>query len=206
MNADHQDSLVRYLEHYCQLSSYSASHAQMRDIRFDSMTISSGPQHHQIAIQPPLTAWAEVRPRVVAMDAEALKGLDRSSITVKRYDKPYGFMAAIMVACICTYIAFSRRANFEKGSLLYTLLLGYVPTFSNFCWTIQPWVIYPMVIIHVAEMVYFSRGRLRRYNVPRFSVVWWKWVASNFLEGSGAFIRFDGVVQEEERRRTNARH
>ncbi|KAK3173077.1 hypothetical protein OEA41_006406 [Lepraria neglecta] len=78
MNADHQDSLIRYLEYYAGLSSFSARNAQLTDITFDSLTIEySHEQAHRIPIKPPMTAWSEARPRVVEMDMVATRGLGR---------------------------------------------------------------------------------------------------------------------------------
>ena len=207
MNNDHQDSLIRYLEHFCGLSSLSARNAFVQDINFDTITIAtSSGKGHVIPIKPPIAAWSDIRPRVVAMDAEAIAGLGRSAITVKKYVKPYGFMLVVFVACILTFINFSRRSNFERGSLLYETILKYVPWFAKFCWNIQPLVIYPMVLLHGSEAIYMARGRLVKHNVPLASPLWMEWVMSTFIEGYGSFVRFDDAVKKEEKRRANAKH
>ena len=113
MNTDHQDSLIRYLEHFHCVSSFSARNAHLEDITFSSLTIKSSGRNYTIPIKPPMTAWSEARPRVVAMDAEAVEALARSNITVKKYVKPYGFMLVVYIACLLTFIGFSRRANFR---------------------------------------------------------------------------------------------
>ena len=53
-----------------------------------------------------------------------------------------------------------------------------------------------MFVIHSAEAVHMVTGRLRRYQVECFSGVWWEWVADNFFEGAGAYVRFDEMVKE----------
>lgn len=207
MNADHQDSLIRYLEYYAHLSPFAARNAKLTDITFDSMTIASSINNvHNVRIKPPMTSWSEARPRVVAIDAEAVKGLGRSSVTVKRYKGPRGWMTVVMVVCVLTFVAFARRGNFLPGSLLYDGLLRYVPGFAKFCWMVQPLVFYPMLAGHAVEAVHMERSRLRKHTVRMFSRTWWMWVISNFVEGLGAFVRFDEVVRDEEERREKAKH
>ena len=199
MNADHQDSLIRYLEYYAHLSPFAARNAKLTDITFDFMIVASGNNNvHKVSIKPPMTSWAEARPRAVAMDAEAVKGLGRSSVTVKRYKAPRGWMTAVMVICALTMLAFVRRGNFVPGSLLYDGLLSSVPGFAKFCWTVQPLIFFAMPTAHAAEAVHMERSRLRKHTVRMFSRTWWMWIVSNFVEGVGAIMRFDEVVREEE--------
>ncbi|KAI4141664.1 MAG: hypothetical protein L6R39_005239 [Caloplaca ligustica] len=127
MNSDHQDSLIRYLEHFCHLSSFSARNAKLERVTLDSLSISTGNGNSYLfPIQPAMNAWSEARARFADLDAQALEGLGRSDITVKKYRKPTGFMAVVFAAVLLTYIAFSRRSNFQPGSSLYNMLLGHV--------------------------------------------------------------------------------
>jgi len=209
MNADHQDSISRYLEHHHSVSSFGSRNAYLSNIDFTSMTVLPSPNSskaYKIAISPPMTSWSEARPRVVEMDAEATAALGRSAVTVKKYTPPRGFMAIVWIASFVTFIAFSRRANFRNGSWCYDGLLKYVPSFGDFCWRIQPLVLYPMVVLHATEAVYMERSRLRRHTVRAFGRVWWTWLFSTFVEGIGAFLRFDQTVKEEEERKAKARH
>ena len=171
------------------------------------MTIASSNHNvHKLPVKPPMTSWAEARPRAVAMDTEAVKGLGRSSVTVKRYKGPRGWMTAVMVISALTMLAFVRRGNFVPGSLLYDGLLSSVPGFAKFCWTVQPLIFFVMPTAHVAEAVYMERSRLRKHTVRMFSRTWWMWMVSNSVEGAGAFVRFDEVVREEEEKREKAKH
>ena len=207
MNADHQDSLIRYLEYYAGLSSFSARNAQLTDITFDSLTIEySHEQAHRIPIKPPMTVWSEARPKAVEMDTVATRGLGRGSVTVKRYKEPRGWMTAVMAVVVVTALAFSRRANFEPGSILFWAVLQYTPSFANFCWMVQPLVIPLIIVIHGTELWHFERSRLRRHTVRVFSRTWWEWAVSNLVEGFGAFVRFDEVVREEEEKKAKAKH
>lgn len=207
MNKDHQDSLIRFLEHHAHISSRSARNATLADITLNSLTIiSSNRSRHVIPLEPPMKSWSEARERMVAMDQVALRGLGRSDITVKKYKRPKGFLAVVFVAAGCTIVCFSRRSNFLPGSRLYDSVLRHVPSFARFCYDIQPFLLYPVLAIHVSEAVWMETTRLEKHNVPRFSKLWWKWVLSTFVEGVGAFIRLDMIVKEETEKKEKTKH
>lgn len=63
-----------------------------------------------------------------------------------------------------------------------------------------------MVGVHSVEAINFERTRLRKYNVPRFTKLWWQWFVSCSIEGVGSFRRFDAVVKKEEEKKAMARH
>lgn len=207
MNTDHQDSLIRYLEHFCHVSSFSARNAKLADITFDSLTIlASNGKPHTIPIKPPMTSWSEARPRVVAMDAEAVAGLNRSNITVKKFRGPKGVMGVVFVAAAVTFVVFSKRSNFEPGALVYDTVMRHVPNFNKFCHTIQPLVLYPMIALHSWEAYNMDQTRLEKHSIPRFSKLWWKWIFMTFIGGIGLFKSFDSIVEEEEAKKANANH
>ncbi len=207
MNTDHQDSLIRYLEHFCHVSSFSARNAKLADITFDSITIlASNGKPHTIPIKPPMTSWSEARPRVVAMDAEAVAGLNRSNITVKKFRGPKGVMGVVFVAAAVTFVVFSKRSNFEPGALVYDTVMRHVPNFNKFCRTIQPLVLYPMIALHSWEAYNMDQTRLEKHSIPRFSKLWWKWMFMTFIGGIGLFKSFDSIVEEEEAKKANAKH
>jgi hypothetical protein len=208
MNKDHQDSLVRYLEYFCGVSSFSARNARLDDVTFIALTIVASENKYEVSIEPPITDWSQVRQRVVDMDAEAVAGLGRSNTTIKikNYVKPYGFMLVVFVAAFLTFVNFSRRENFRPGSLLYDNILRYVPQFAKFCWTVQPLVIYPMILLHGGEAIHMARSRLAKYHVPVGSRLWLTWVCGTFIEGYGSFVRFDALVEDEIKRKAKASH
>ena len=207
MNADHQDSLVRYLEHFCSLSSSAARNAKLDDISLKSLTVlSTNGSAHIIPINPAMTSISEARGRVVAMDAEAINGLQRSDITVKRYVRPHGWTAVVFLSAAFGFLWFSRRSNFLPGSLLYDNLLRHTPWFAQLCYTFQPLAIITMDILHGSEATYMATSRLRKHTVPTFSRLWWTWVASTFIEGVGAFTRFDELVTEETKKKEKVKH
>ncbi|KAI9791809.1 MAG: hypothetical protein M1816_003354 [Peltula sp. TS41687] len=208
MNEAHNDTLTRYLEHYNRLPQPTISHATLSDLTLEYMILLSGgapspdsQSRYYIPFNPPLESWDDVRERLIAMDHAALAGLGRSAITVDRYVPPRGFHAVVMAACVCTYLAFYKQANFLPGSWLYDYLLGGVPSFAAFGRRIQP-VLFPvMLAVHTTEAVWLDRSRLRRFNVPRLRKLWWLWMGSNFLEGYGAFQRLDRLVERLEGRK-----
>ncbi|KAL8865997.1 MAG: hypothetical protein Q9174_006564, partial [Haloplaca sp. 1 TL-2023] len=69
-----------------------------------------------------------------------------------------------------------------------------------------PILFYPIVALHGSEAIYMEQTRLKKHTVPRLSSLWWKWIGSTFIEGKGAFIRFDKVVKEEEEKKAKAKH
>ncbi|KAH0125964.1 hypothetical protein KCU67_g17526, partial [Aureobasidium melanogenum] len=79
-------------------------------------------------------------------------------------------------------------------------------SFARFCWTIQPFIWYGMLAIHGAETWYMARGRLRKHNINIRSRVWWLWTATTFIEGVGAYNRFDKLVQKKRAEKDKQKH
>jgi hypothetical protein len=69
----------------------------------------------------------------------------------------------------------------------------------------QPIVISLMVSIHLVEVAVMATRRLKPHGVPTFSSLWWTWTVSTFIEGFGAFQRFDKIVQEEKAKKEQAK-
>ncbi|KAL8708534.1 MAG: hypothetical protein Q9220_006587 [cf. Caloplaca sp. 1 TL-2023] len=207
MNADHQDSLIRYLEHFCHLSSFRARNAKLDNVTLDSLTISTGQsKSYLVPIHPAMTSWTEARTRFAALDGEANKALGRSDITIKEYTRPRGFSAVVFVIACINFVAFSTRSNFHPGSLLYDNVLRHAKGFANFCSIIQPALITFMVVVHSIEVVYMGLGRMKKHSVPTFSKLWWQWMLDTSIEGVFAFMRFDGLVKKAEEKKANANH
>lgn len=178
--------MVRYLEYYHKLPGYKAYSGAISDVSLDALVFSCGHETYTTPFQPPLTSFREVRERVVQMDKDCLAGLSRSDITVQEFVPSHGPYLALFLTVTATFVAFSTRANFESGGLV----AAFVPkAFAHFCWTIQPFVFYPMVLIHGCEAYYMATGRLRRHSVNMRSKTWWQWVGTTFIEGVGAFNR-----------------
>lgn len=203
MNANHQDSLVLYLQAYCHVSARDSKSAQLEDISLSDLVISAdGVRYSVPIIDPPMKSLSETRSRVVAMYQDSLQRLGFSDIPIKEYRAPRGHHLVIFTVCLATYIGFARRSNFLPGSILYESLgLEKVPSFTQFCYDIQPLLLPAMVGIHVLEAGLLAVVRLRRHRVPFLSGVWFAWMASTFIEGFGAFQRTSQMVKEERTKR-----
>lgn len=153
-----------------------------------------------------MTSWADARGKLVALDATATAGLNRSKITVKKYVKPTGFMAVIHFLVVSTFAVFCRPANFEPGSWLYDYVWVYIPGFARSRHWMQLLLLFFMFGVHGVEALWMIKGRLRKHTVPTFSKLWCAWVLSCFFEGAGSFVRFDKIVEEETRRKEKLKH
>lgn len=67
-------------------------------------------------------------------------------------------------------------------------------------------ILWPVLVIHVAEAAYMDLGRLRRHSVARGGWLWWRWMVGAFAEGFGGFLRLDDWVRTEEERKEKQRH
>ncbi|KAJ4297697.1 hypothetical protein N0V90_005592 [Kalmusia sp. IMI 367209] len=208
MNADHADSVRRYLEAFKQKSFYQVRDARLTDVTLNDMKFNCSGQQVIIAFDPPMKSLREARERLVQLDKDALEALGRSDITVTKYIPPYAahfLHVANFTQCLLTYIVFSRRANFKPGSLLYDNLLANFPRFSNFCLTIQPYLLAIMLGIHVLESVSMSR-KLRRHGVTPYDGIWWAWIGSCFVEGKTSFMRLDALIEEKRKEKEAKKH
>ena len=115
-------------------------------------------------------------------------------------------MAVVAYVVIINLCVFPRRSNFQPGSLVYDNILVYTPGFARFCLFMRPLVLFLILLLHPGETVYMHLRRLRKHTVPTFSGLWWKWILSTLVEGYGAFVRFDRIVAEEERKKATAKH
>ena len=211
MNADHSDSLIRYLRHYHGLSSLAARNARLAAIALDSMTISTSslpfsPTTYQVKLDPPLSSWAEARARLAEMDGESCRGVGCSNVTVKRYAPPTGFMLFSFAYCAWLYVTFSTRSNFLPGSLYHSIVFQHMPGFARFCHSVQPFVFFSLFLIHLGEAVYLARTRMEKHTVPMFSRLWWTWFISDVIEGFTALLRFDAIVKEEKLKKERQKH
>lgn len=200
MNADHQDSLALYLQVYCKVAGRDACSAQLEDISLHDLVIRAKGTRYSVPLSPPMGSLSETRSRVVAMHRECLERRGLSDIRISAYRPPRSLHhITVFAVCLATYVAFSTASNFLPGALFYEVVgLRRVPGFARFCFRIQPILLPLMVGIHVLEASLLAVKRLRRHRVPALSRVWWAWVVSCFIEGFGAFQRFDQMVREQQ--------
>ncbi|KAJ5861048.1 uncharacterized protein N7529_008358 [Penicillium soppii] len=198
MNADHQDSLVLFLQAYCRISTSQAKTANLEEITLSNLIVTARGTRYSVPIDPPMKDYSEARSRMVAMHKESLKRLGRSDVTLSEYRAPRGVQAVIFGLCLFTYASCFRRSNLLPGSFVYEYF-GYkfVPDFAHFVYNIQPWLLPGVLGIHVVETILLAITQLKPLGVPVFSGLWCKWVASCFVEGFGAFQRIKQIVKEE---------
>lgn len=193
-NCSNIAQVIRYAEHYGNVSRYTSRKATMEDITLNKITLSAGGRIISIPLDPPLKSFSEARERVVKMDQDCVQALGRDSITVKEYQAPKGFGAVIFATCFSTFILLSRPEN-------VSFVFQMVPGFAAFVLKIRLLVLFPMLAIHVFEAFLMSR-KLQKHSVPLFSNVWWAWVASCFVEGYGSFRRYGFNIQHHNKKLT----
>ena len=218
MNADHHDSLVRYLEHIHAVPSRIARHATLTSISNSHLQISTTPtisafsknnENYVIPLEPPLKDLSQARERLVAMDHEAIKALGRDEITVKKYVPPHtGFQIAAFCTTVSIMFFFSSRRALDPTNPhgLFFPIASRFPDAFGFLARVQGKVFWSLLGVHVLECVQLDRTRLTKHSVPRGGGVWWAWIASNFIEGFTAPLRFDAYVRREKERKAAATH
>jgi len=210
MNNDHAESLSLYAQHYLQLSPRASQHAQLKDITLNGMTIlTSSGQTHTIPFNPPMSSFADARPRVVEMDQASRRALGISSIKVDRYippTSPLHIFVFLVGGFMFSQFALYRYLNPSSAPFYYNTILSYFPGGAEtFKWLVRTLAI-PVLLIHFGEAYMMDRTRLRRFNVPRGSALWWKWVVSCFIEGYGCWVRIDKEVRRKEKEADKAAH
>ena len=182
--------VARYVENYANVSRFRSASAEIKDVDISKMTIYAGNRPYYVYFIPPLADLKEARERLVQMDKESLKRLNRSSVTLKAYlppKKPFHvFMFGMLLGF---YMLYSRKDNLYPGSTPYELIFKHLPKFTDFAIWARPFVFYPVLGIHIVEVV-FMTFKLEKHSMPLFSKAWWAWIASTFIEGVGAFQRY----------------
>ena len=208
MNNDHADSLSLYLQHYSKLSARTAKGAVMTDISLSAMTFqATDGKTHIIPLKPPMKSFADARTRSVDMDREARSALDISPIKLTSYLPPRK-PAHIIVFSLCAmaYINFATKHLMVPGTLFYDKILLWWPGGPEAYIGLVNKVFYPMLAIHFTEAFLLDRTRLRKYGVERGSALWWKWMASVFIEGWGCWDRIAAEVKRKTQESEKAQH
>jgi len=206
MNADHHDSVIRYLEHYHLLSPFSAYNGTIKDISLHNLTLLCSGTVYETPFEPPMTSYREARERLVEMDKDCVTALKRSDVTVKEFIPPWKTTASSInfPLCLATFLAFSFRSNFDAGTGLFTPLIP--EGFRAFCWAIQPWLLTFLQVVHTIEALQMARSRLAKHNVNIRNPIFWLWTASTFVEGITCFKRFDGMIAKKEGEKASQKH
>ncbi|KAK0626377.1 hypothetical protein B0T14DRAFT_423548 [Immersiella caudata] len=221
MNKDHRLDLQHILQHYNSLSaSQIAEEPLMVDIDLHSITCTMGKDTHVIQFKPPMASWDERRTRLIEMTMKAREALGvvtpegegshgegdhggghghgaEGRVTVDEYLAPQGkdWIAFVGVCAYwVSYFLVKGGLIVEGGKLWEALEVVFPGGAGGFEWLVET-ILVLVVGIHVVEMWWFDRTRGVKYGVRRGSAAWWLWMGSVFLEGMGAFLRFDGIVR-----------
>ncbi|KAH7398859.1 hypothetical protein DE146DRAFT_509991 [Phaeosphaeria sp. MPI-PUGE-AT-0046c] len=209
MNADHQDSIRRYLEAYSKESVFQTRNAQMIDINLNEMKFTCNNRQHTITFDPPLNSLREARERVVQLDKDALQILGRSDIAVNRYIPPTTNPAHLMnfSACLLSYLFLPIPAIWQPGSILYDTLLHHVPWFASFVAQVGWWIVVVFMIpLHTAEAGFMARRLRTKHGLTPLDGMWWAWTVSCFVEGITSKWRLDGLVDAKRREKDAKKH
>ena len=208
LNNDHQKSLSYYLQHYKKLSSSVAYKPLVTDITFDALTIKTrGGESYPIPFNPPMKSWADARQRTVDMDGEARSALDISPIAITAYEPPLSPVhLTVFGLCIFTFVIFVTRNKIVPGTWFYDNVLPWYPGGPKWFLWIARVIALPVLGIHMGETYWLDRTRLRRHGVERGTALWYKWVASCFIEGMGCFQRIDATVKRKTLEAEKAKH
>ncbi|KAJ4994315.1 hypothetical protein SVAN01_00144 [Stagonosporopsis vannaccii] len=207
MNADHHDSIRRYVEAYASKNPRQSHSAQMTDIDLNQMKFSCDGQTSTINFDPPMKSLRESRERLVQMDKDTLQILGRSDITITRYIPPYVKPGHLFnfTQCLLLFMLLPRGANFRPGSLLYDNVLFIVPAFARLVLQVR-WIVLPLMLaIHVTE-AYIMTNKVKRHGLSSADALWWMWVGSSFVEGITSFWRLDGLIAEKQREKDAKKH
>ncbi|CBX93405.1 hypothetical protein IAQ61_009098 [Plenodomus lingam] len=207
MNADHHDSIRRYVEAYASTSMLQSRDAQMTDIDLNHIKFKCGGQESVITFDPPMKAMREARERLVQLDKDALHVLGRSDITITKFVPAYVKLGHLwnFTQCLLCYLLLPRPANFKPGSLLYETLLYPIPAFAEFVARTAWLVLTIMVPIHLFESGLMAR-KLARHGCTFLDTVWWKWVGTCFVEGITSFWRLDELINEKQKEKDARKH
>ncbi|KAL1792972.1 hypothetical protein ACET3X_009479 [Alternaria dauci] len=178
MNADHHDSIRRYVEAYASKSMFQSRLAHMVDIDLNQMVFSCGGQQAVVAIDPPMKTMREARERLVQLDKDALQTLGRSDISVTKFVPAYTHPAHLW--------------NFTQCFASFVAGIG---------WTVFVW----MVPIHAVEVLIMAR-KLAKHECTFMDAVWWKWVGTCFVEGFTSFLRLNALIEEKRREKEAKKH
>lgn len=175
----------------------------MADINLDEMVLVCSGKTYRIPFDPPMSSFRDARERVIETDKECRQELGKSDITIKEFVPPTRLYALEFIVVAATFLGYSQRYWFERGQVVERALGS---NFARFSWAIQPWLIAFMVGLHTAEVIYFIRNHLRTHSVNVRTLLWWKWVATTFVEGQFAFKRWRDLVHRKREEKEKQKH
>ncbi|KAL7959948.1 hypothetical protein V8C34DRAFT_277828 [Trichoderma compactum] len=207
MNTQHSRELSHYLRHYVGLSARAATASPaIQDMSLAGMTIKTRNGTYEVPFSPPLSSWAEARPRVIAMDVTSREALGISDIYLTEWAMPRGFDWVPLGGVVFYYICYAGLPWVAPGSAPWeTLRLVFPGGPEWFLWTVRSifWIVFG---IHTVEVYLLDKWKLQKHGVPRFSWVWWAWASNIFIEGVTTWKRLDSIIAAKRAQKEEKKH
>jgi hypothetical protein len=198
VNRDHKEALSHYLPHFANVPAAAASTPssppELLDVSLEQMIIRAGDgQVHTVDFAPPLSAWDEMRVRLVEMDSDARDAL--YDVTITEWAPPQGVAAVVFCAVGFYFLSYASLPLVVPGTTPWRILESVFPGgAATFRWLVKA-IFFPVLGIHIVEAVALDQTRLQRHNVPRWSKLWWQWELNMFVEGFTCWKRIDAMVE-----------
>lgn len=151
-----------------------------------------------VPFDPPLADLGHARARLVAMALEARAALGLGAFDVYEFRAPRGKDWLPFAGVLLYYACVVARPWVVPGSKGWEVLDVVWRPFggaSGWRWLVGA-IFWPVVGIHVIEVAWLDKTRLRRFGIQSNMLVWWLWCATCFVEGLTAFTRFDDMVED----------
>ena len=210
VNTYHRRELQLYLRHVAgnpdRASVVAGARPELLNITEAGLTIQRDTSNAKSAAEPPafvpfdppLTSLADSRTRLVAMALEARAALGLGAFDVYEFRPPRGADWIPFFGVLLYYACAVARPWVVPGTTAWSVLdMIFAPLGGAKGWH---WIVgaifWPVVGIHVIEVIWLIKTRLRRFNIGSGMLVWWLWCLSCFIEGLGAISRFDDMVED----------
>lgn len=207
MNRDHQRELSHFLRHYASASQSAARSPTIRDLSMSELTIEAQGKEHSVPISPPLASWADARTRFVEMDAVARKALGISDVRLEEYQRPRRIESFIFGAVTFYFLCFATLPWVVPGTRAWAVIDSFFPVrgATGYCRLVKG-IFWPVLGIHLVEVVLLDKWRMQPHGVQRFSRLWWMWELSCFFEGFGAFRRSQAIIERKRAEKESKSH
>ncbi|KAI5116910.1 hypothetical protein M0805_000805 [Coniferiporia weirii] len=192
--SNHPDTLVAYVKYWGKVGEKVVS-AGMTSIDTKGMTLSykldgKGDEQKQVRVvfNPPLAGYEEVKPRLLAMAADAQESLGMSkSPQITSFELPSGVytMGLPLFSLLCTFISSSFFTPQNEVAQWLFKIVGGRTVLKVFCLASG--------VVHIAQAIYVQRLCVKHRT--GFSVGF-KYVLSTFLFGYTVLVPFRRKIQK----------
>ncbi|PNY24324.1 Uncharacterized protein TCAP_05736 [Tolypocladium capitatum] len=205
MNQSHTRELTHYLRHFAGASRRAASSPSLCDVTLQGMRIRAGGNDYAVPFTPPLDAWDDAKGRIIEMDATARRGLGISDVYITEYVPPQGTDIVVFGAVVAYFTSVASLPWVVPGSSFWRILTAVFPGGPEWFRWIVAIIFLPVLAIHLTEAFFFDR-KLQRHGVDRWSGLWWRWVATCFVEGVCSFRRMNNIIAQKKAQKEDKKH